>query len=261
MDFREKIARYPGSSEERLLLSHVADLLERGRMRSVPVASGFLSEHEQALVKQLLPELSPSFWGGAEGLARAVCFYLPDYLDDSDLMGEGGPVVALRAAYAEREALSHRDFLGALMGLGITRDCVGDLLLSPGHCDFFVTRTIAPFVLQNLSSAGRTSLQLSELPLSEVIVPQVSFALRRDTVASLRMDAVLSSAFGLSREKAAQAVSARKVSRNGMICEKPDQLVVEGDIFSIRGSGKAALEEVGGKTKKGRIAIVIRKYL
>ena len=260
MDLRGQIAKYPGEPEDRLMLSHALDVLERGRLKNRLFATDFLTPREQALIRQQLGILEPVFFGGAEETERKVCLYLPSHVDKQEF-AEEGPVIALRAHFSAREKLSHRDFLGALMGSGIRRESVGDLFVGEESCDLFVTRAIAPYVLQNLLSAGRAHLSLEEISLSQVVIPERKTQLRRDTVASLRLDGVCSAAFRLSREKAAQAIAAGKVAVNSLPCEKPDRLVKEGDELSLRGSGKAVLEEVSGSTKKGRIAIVIRFYL
>jgi len=261
MQVREMIAKAPCEQEEKILLSHVADVLERGRSRNVPTFTDFLSPREQALVRQVLPMCPCTFWGGREEAERAVCVYLPDYLDEDWLYTDEAPLSALRAEFSEREKLTHRDFLGSLMGCGIQRSAVGDILVSDHSADFFVTRAMAPYINQNLLSAGRVKLSVSEIDLTQVLVPEQKVTEQRDTVASLRLDAVCASAFRLSREKAAVAIQAGRVSLNNLPCEKPDKAVSEGDTISLRGTGKAMLAEVSGKTKKGRIAIVLRRYV
>lgn len=261
MQVREMIAKAPCEQEEKILLSHVADVLERSRSRNIPTFTDFLSPGEQALVKSVLHVYDFTFWGGREDAERCVCVSLPDYLDETWLYTDEAPLTALRAEFSDREKLTHRDFLGSLMGCGIQRSAVGDIMVSDHSCDFFVTKTMAPFIQQNLLSAGRVKLSVSEIDLSEVLIPEQKVSDHKDTVASLRLDAVCASAFRLSREKAAIAIQAGKVSLNNLPCEKPDKQVCEGDALSLRGAGKAMLAEVSGKTKKGRIAIVLRRYV
>ncbi|MBE6954396.1 MAG: RNA-binding protein [Ruminococcaceae bacterium] len=261
MQVREMIAKAPCEPEEKILLSHVADVLERSRSRNIPTFTDFLSPREQALVRSVLNMYDCTFWGGREDAERTVCISLPDYLDKTWLYTSEAPLTALRAEFSDREKLTHRDFLGSLMGCGIQRSAVGDILVSEHSADFFVTRAMAPYIRQNLLSAGRVKLSVSEIDLSEVRIPEQKVTEQRDTVASLRLDAVCASAFRLSREKAAIAIQAGRVSLNNLPCEKPDKAVGEGDSISLRGAGKALLAEVSGKTKKGRIAIVLRRYV
>ena len=200
-------------------------------------------------------------FGGYEDAERAMLVYLPEYLEESWLAQEDSPLVCLRATWFQGDSLSHRDLLGALMGAGIGRETVGDILVDRSRCDFFVTAEIAPYILQNFTSAGRTRLHLEAIPLSQVSVPQAETREIRDTVASLRLDSVISSGFRIGRGLAAQYVSAGKAAIDGLPCEKPDKAVPEGAKISVRGLGKLLLRSVGGQTKKGRVSIIIDRYI
>ncbi len=261
MSLRETIAHLAADKDEEMLLLHIAERMTAAENRNVPAASNFLSGREQMLVSQILHGVQIRFFGGREGAERAVCCYLPEYLDDDWLCSEDGPVAAVRATFFEQDKLTHRDFLGSLMGCGIKRETVGDIYVSEGKCDFLVTREILPYVLQNLESAGRTKLHLEQIPLSELYAPQTKTKTVRDTVSSLRLDGVVSSGFSISRGKAADAIAAGKVEVNFTTCTKADKTVSEGDSISLRGLGKMRLTEVGGNTKKGRISIVIDRFL
>ena len=170
-------------------------------------------------------------------------------------------MVCLRASFYEGDTPTHRDFLGALMGAGIARETVGDICVGKGYCNFFVTDEIAPYILQNLTGAGRVKMQLMQIPLSEVAIPQPETKEIRDTVASLRLDSVISSGFRISRGQAAQYINGGKAAINGLPCEKPDQAVAQGAKISVRGLGKIRLTTVNGETKKGRISILIDRYI
>lgn len=261
MDRRERISHIAQDRDEELLLAHVADKLNAGQTRNVPVSTAFLTKRQQMLIAQLFPEAELCFFGGGENTERAVCVWLPDYLDQSWLFSEDGPVVCVRADYTAQTPLSHRDFLGALMGLGIRRETVGDIFTDTEHTDFLILREILPYVLQNLESAGRTRLRLRPLPLSELCVPPPKTKQIRDTVASPRLDAVVSGGFGISRAKAAELIGAGKAELNYALCQKPDRAVAEGDVISVRGLGKLRLSALGGVSRKGRLGIVIERYI
>ena len=169
--------------------------------------------------------------------------------------------MCLRATFFEGDSPSHRDFLGALMGAGIARETVGDILVSRGSCDFFVTEEIAPYILQNFTGAGRTKLHLEQIPLDAVCVPEPEVKEIRDTLASLRLDSVISAGFRVGRSQAAQYVTTGRAAIDGLPCEKPDKTVAEGMKISVRGLGKIKLQTVGGNTKKGRISVVIHRYV
>ena len=120
---------------------------------------------------------------------------------------------------------------------------------------------IAPYILQNFTSAGRTRLHLEQISLSEVCVPEPEVKEIKDTVSSLRLDSIISSGFRIGRSAAAQYVTAGKAAIDGLPCEKPDKPVTEGMKLSIRGLGKIKLHAINGRTKKDRISVVIHRYV
>ena len=261
MDKQTQIARVAENDEDRLLFAKLYDRLTGAERKNIPGVTGFLSPREQVLTRRLLPDLELRFFGGCEGAERKVCCWLPDYLDESWLTGEDGPMAAVRATYFEKDPLTHRDFLGSLMGLGVKRETVGDIYVGVGTCDFLATREILPFLLQNLTSAGRTKLHVEQLPLEALAAPKAEVKELRDTVSSLRLDSIVGAGFNLARGKAAALIETGKVSLNDLPCLKPDKLLAEGDKVSARGFGKLVLAQVGGRTKKDRISIMLQKYI
>ena len=259
---RNNIEKIAQSSEDKLLLAKIWDKINAGVRKNIPANTGFLSPRELEMTRYLFGELPGLVcFGGYEDAERKMLVYLPDYLDESALSEDSGPLVCLRAMYYEADALTHRDFLGALMGAGIARETIGDICVGKGTCDFFVTAEIAPYILQNFLSAGRTKLHIEQIALSAVSVPVSEVREIRDTLASLRLDSVVSSGFRIGRSLASQYISAGKAAIDGLPCEKPDKPVPEGAKISLRGLGKIKLHCVGGQTKKGRISVVIHRYV
>ena len=170
-------------------------------------------------------------------------------------------MVCLEGTFFEGDDLSHRDILGALMGAGIQRETVGDILVEKGKCLFFTTQEMAPYILDNLRSAGRTVLHLKKVPLEGLSLPEPDFQEIKDTVSSLRLDSVISSGFRIGRSLAADYIRSGRASIDGLPCEKPDKAVSEGSKISVRGLGKVRLASVNGKTKKDRISITVQKYV
>ena len=259
---RSNIEKIAHTSEDKLLLAKVWDKINAALRREIPVATGFLSPRELDMTRYLFGELPGlTAFGGYEDAERKMLVYLPEYLDHSYLTDEESPLVCLRASFYQADALSHRDFLGALMGAGISRECVGDICVGQGCCDFFVTAEIAPYILQNFTSAGRTKISVKAISIKDVNLPQPETQEIRDTVASLRLDSVVSSGFRIGRSLAAQHIAAGRTAIDGLPCEKPDKAVPEGAKISVRGLGKIRLRTVGGQTKKGRISITIDRYI
>ena len=255
----EKIARNP---EDRLLLAKLWDKITAGIRRNIPASTCFLSPRELEMARFLFgDEPGLHAFGGYEDAERKMLCYLPDYLEEESLYDEDSPLVCLRATFFEGDTPSHRDFLGALMGSGIARESVGDICVGKGSCDFFVTAEMAPYIEQNFLSAGRTRLHLKQVPLHSAQIPEPEVKEIKDTLASLRLDSVISSGFRIGRSLASQYVSAGKAAIDGLPYEKPDKAVTEGAKISVRGLGKIKLHHVGGNTKKGRISVVIHRYV
>ena len=259
---RSNIEKIVQSPEDRLLLAKLWDKIQAGIRRCIISNTCFLSLREQEMARYLFGvEPGLTFFGGYDDAERKMLVYLPEYLEDDSLYEADSPVVCLRATFFEEDALSHRDFLGALMGAGIARETVGDICVGKGFCDFFVTAEIAPYVEQNFFSAGRTKLHLSRISLQDAQIPKPEIKEIKDTVASLRLDSVISSGFRIGRSLAAQYISAGKAAIDGLPCEKPDKPVSEGMKISVRGLGKIKLASVNGRTKKDRISVVIHRYV
>lgn len=253
------------SKEDKMLLAAAEDKLQQCARQYMVTNTGFLDLRQRALVESRLRELGRSnqdvswtFFGGYEDAERTIAIFLPDYA----VLEESHPLTVIRAqAPSGGRKLTHRDYLGSLTGLGIKREMVGDILTGETGADIIVLEEIRDFLLFNYGKAGRTSLQLEAVPLQELRVPEVRTVMQKDTVASLRLDNVIASAFSLSRAKACEAIRSGLVFVNSMQAEKTDFQVKEGDKLVLRGKGKAFLREVGQRTRKDRIFIVTERYL
>lgn len=245
-----------------MLLAKLWDKINAGMRRSIMASTCFLSPREQEMARYLFGNADGlHFFGGYEDAERRMLVYLPEYLEEDALSADDSPVICLHAQFYEGDSPNHRDFLGALMGVGIGRETVGDICVGKDYCDFFVTADIAPYLLQNFISAGRAKLRLSAISLSQAIIPEPEVKEIRDTLASLRLDSVISSGFRIGRSLASQYVTAGKAAIDGLPCEKPDKAVAEGMKISVRGLGKIKIKAVNGQTKKGRISVVIDRYV
>ena len=265
MDKAKLIGSLAASSEDELLLARALDRLGKAERKNVPGSTAFLTGREQELVKKLMLGANisgASFFGGYEGAERAVAVYIPDYYDAGEyLSGEDSPVTCLRAEISSYDTLTHRDFLGGILGQGIKREVLGDILLSEGFCDFMVTTEIAPYLLSQLTSIGRARIRLRAIPLSEVVVPKQKTKIIHDTVASLRLDSLMASGFQIGRSKAQTLIAAGRVEVDHLPVTKADRLLEEGTVISARGLGKVRLSAVNGITKKDRISVTIERYL
>ncbi|HHV64673.1 MAG TPA: RNA-binding protein [Peptococcaceae bacterium] len=265
MNKQEVIKKFAPDEEGKLVLARVLDKLTESEEKDILTYTKFLNEQQQHLASCMLKSLKSSrhfFAGGYEGAQRVILYFLPTYLEPelinaNDIL----PLAAVRVEYPAECTLSHRDFLGSLMGLGQTRETVGDILVGQGSCDLVVLEEIKTYLLANWEAVGRVKVKTTAVPLADLRVPEEKYVLIKDTVASLRLDNIISAGFALSRSKAGEALAAGRVRLNYLECMKSDKLVQAGDVISLKGKGKIKLEEISHQTKKGRMAIVIKKYL
>ncbi len=268
MNKTEIINKISTDPNKRILLSHIFDLSERRNGRNVITASDFLSEPDVALAEILINTVKAEnyvFFGGYGDAERKCAVFLPDYYTEDDINDDPSlcDINYIEAAvdkFNEKNAnFSHRDVLGSLMGLGIERDLIGDILADGGTAVFAVKSKIVPFITENLVKISRYPVTITVYDKYEM-APKQDYVTDSDTVASMRLDAVISSVFSISRSAACDAINGGLVSVNGIAVTKSDRCVNEGDKLSLRGKGKAVIDSVGGFSKKGRIRFSYRKY-
>ncbi len=259
---KNKIAKIAQSPEDKILLSKVFDKINNGYMKDIPANTAFLSLRESELCRYLFGAMEGLyFFGGKDSTERKMLVYLPAYIQEAYLYDGESPVVCLRASFHESDTLNHRDFLGALIGAGIARECIGDIYVDTCHCDFFVTAEIAPYLLQNLNTVGRAKIRLEQISLSQAEIPEAKIQEISDTVASLRLDNIISGGFRIPRSRAAQYIASGCVAIDGLPCEKQEKQLTKGAVVSVRGLGKIKLAHIGSQTKKGRTTITIHRYM
>ena len=257
MNELETVRHIAQTSDEVLLLRRLLDK-QRQAQRGQAASSRFLTGHEQVLARQLMTAVQAedyAFWGGYEGAERRILQLWPQWETQNP-----DAVAALRLEYETENALTHRDLLGSLMGLGLTRDAVGDILVSGSSADVLILPELKEFVRQNLERIGRSRVKVSQIPLSQLQMPQQAFRPIRDTVASPRLDSILAAGLHLGRDKAAQLIRSGVVQVDHVDCTKPDRQLQPGALLSVRGYGRLRLESVGEPTRKGRYPVVILKY-
>ena len=246
--------------ENDILLDSIEKKIDQCIVYGKFASSSFLDMRQRHLAEGLCRRqkgLSYTFYGGYQDAERTVAVFLPEYTSLED----NNPLTLLRITQNGHEELSHRDYLGSLVGLGIKREMVGDILVRKCGADIIVLKNIADFLLLHYEKAGRVNLQVEIVPIESLIIPDARFEIKRHTVASLRFDSVVATAFSMSRSSAVQAINDGIAYINSQQCEKIDRIVKEGDKLTLRGKGKAILENVGCVTRKDRTAIVIKRYL
>ncbi len=263
MDKRALLDQYSATPEERIMLSQVLDHMTAAQRKSIPSCTAFLSPHERICAERLLASLGGAQFlslGGYPDAERRVLLFLPDWMDAA-AVDAAEYLALLRCSWYEGDSLTHRDFLGALMGMGVRRDTIGDILVGQSSCDLVLLPGVAAFLRDSLLSAGRVHLKVERIALSDISVPAQARRVIHDTVATLRLDSVLAVAFSTSRSKAAQLIASGRCAVNWQETDRTSLLLKEGDVISCRGLGKCRLAQVGALSRKGRINVTVERYL
>jgi len=237
------------------------ELSEQAFQKNIVCATKFLDPAESAAAEVFLRTKKDTryiFSGGYDGAERARLFFLPDWMCAEDFLCD--EYISRICAKYSFGTLTHRDFLGALMALGIKREAIGDILVFDDCAYIFCTPQISAFITENLTKAGRTGIKCEVCPLSDIRVPEPEFETVRGTVASLRADSIVSLAFSISRTSAAELIRDGKLSVDHIEEPSPSREITQDTLLSLRGYGRAKLYDIGGISKKGRHFIELHVF-
>ena len=247
--------------EEHELLRRAEDLRERCERSGTLCATHFLTPAERLRLERWAktqPDCRLVFSGGHPDCERCVAFFLPDYLEPDwlDLSGQI-KAIELTAAFGSP---GHRDYLGALLGMGVGREWLGDIWVKDNTAVIFCLPGVERHLL-SIDKVGRCTVRARSLTLEAVPAPERRVKEKSFSVQSLRLDAVVGGLFDLSRTEAARQIAAGNVSLNYELSIKTDSPVREGDILSLRGRGKGKITGTGGTSRKGRLFVYGEIYL
>jgi len=245
---------------DRQLVARVMDCCEIASQREQVKHTDFLDPFHRDFVRPLVKNffgIRHVEDGGYLKAEKQRMLIFPDYYRPEDIEV---PITALEISLSDpTRVLSHRDYLGAIIGLGLQRGAVGDIIAFEGGAHAMVASEVAGAVL-GLQEVNKFNAEVAEIPPYDIMVEEQPQRTITSTVASLRLDAVLSSGLGVGRSKAADLVKADKVKVNWRRIKQPAFQLNQGDVLSVRGKGRLELAEVGTKTRKGRIRIVLKKF-
>ena len=250
------------NKEEMMLQKRLIELSDLSYRRDIVTFSDFLNLNELNILHTTPRNLFPAryeTYGGYEPAERQMVAFLPDAL----YYEYRYPISVLRISPANRkfaENLSHRDFLGGILHLGIERSCLGDLLVEDGVCHVFVTDAMADFICHELTRVRHTVVKTEKIDETAFsFTPRLETI--KGTVASVRLDTVLSVAFPMSRSRLTGLIEGGKVFVNGKLITSNGYRLKEEDIISVRGMGKMVYQGILSETKKGRQYIQVGKYI
>ncbi len=245
--------------ESEFFLPRIRDAVRLSEISSMPRFVGFLTATEAAEAERTAKAEGGliSFFGGYASAERVFFGAFPERCEDK---ARFWPIEAVTFSYRVQDKLSHRDVLGALMSLGIARETVGDILIEDGRAVAFLNRDILPAVMNGIDKIGRVGVTLRE-GFTEPLPEGSKTKELSDTVASLRLDAVVAALVGTSRGKALELIQNGLVSVNSLMVEKSVRTIKSGDRITVRGVGKFTVDSVDGMTKKGRIILKAKKFI
>ena len=258
---KEKILRFFKGTEEEETAVKLVDMAKwaesSGKFRLTP----FLSPYEQDIAETVAANfagVAVDFFGGYHGAERQRAMF-------TDKTFGGKPsfeIVAIEAKWkTEFTRLSHRDVLGSVMSLGIDRGVVGDMIATGESANILTDEKMSDYFIENLTQIGGAKVECEICELSSIAPKEERVKEISATVASLRVDAVAAAGFGFSRSKAAADIAADKVKLNWQGIKNASVAIKEGDVLSMRGRGRLEVAEVRGNTKKGRIALLLKRYI
>lgn len=248
---------------ERFLSAHISDLCRKSRGSGVPRFSSFLNEREAMIAGEAAraERSCPVFYGGYDGAARTVCgFFEQTFAEDFDEIARNGlfPVRAVTFSFRNCDRLSHRDFLGAVLGVGLKRETVGDIAVSEGSAVVFCLDAAAELVL-GITKIGRTGV-VAENGVTKPIVKSEPLKIET-TVSSMRLDCIVGACINVSRDKSASLIKSGLVSADFSVCLEVSSIVKENTVLSIRGYGRFRMSKIVGETQKGRLRVVLEKFV
>ena len=266
MDKSALIGRYAKTEEDKFVLANILDKEAARTNRSVLTGTKFMTEHWKTLGEAMLLETGAPFMtvGGYPDAERCIFVFLPDYFEPEQI--EADPSLAgvtllsvTPDKYFKEAALTHRDYLGALLALGIERDTLGDILVAEGAAQLICLSETAAVIQEQLTSVGRCKVYTQVI--SAVTFQEHRWQEEIVNVSSLRLDAVVAAAFRISRSEAVQAIERELVTVSGVTVSKCSAMLTEGDRLSLRGKGKVRYDGIVRETKKERLNIRLQRYL
>lgn len=247
--------------DDKRLLARVEDALECAENGRASRFIGFLDERQTVLVRGWMERHARHtrwcLFGGYEEAERVFLGIFTDYDNRGE---ESFPVTPVGFSYRPTAQLTHRDVLGSLMGCGIAREKVGDILCTDGLAVVFVHSDLAAFISRELTKIGREGV-CSQCPFQGELPQTRAYLPLSGTVASVRLDAILKVLLGCSREKASDMIRLSLVSINHQLCMSVSTVISAGDLISVKGKGRFVIDDLSGLSSKGRVIVQARKYV
>jgi len=245
-------------NDERPFIDMVQDWVEQVNMQYAPVLTEFLDPRQAFILETLVrqeTELSFRFFGGYEAAERRRCLIFPEYYEP---VQEDFEIELFSIHYPKKfTTLSHGKILGSLIGTGIRREFLGDIISDGENWQVFVAKEISHYIQLQATKIGNVKVRLEERSYTDILTPKDDWTDEKATVSSLRLDNVVGTIFNISRQRAKQLIETGKIKVNWTPMQRPDFLLDLLDIVSVRGFGRLQIQAIEGTTKKGKIRLTL----
>lgn len=246
--------------ERSVLLHHVEDLCRRSQDQCMQVHTCFLTGGELAAAQRVVkgyPDVEGVVAGGFAECDRNMLCIFPSFLP---FQADAVPLDLLKITLRSQDQLSHRDYLGSLLGLGVHRERIGDIYCFPGHAFAAVDRSISGYLASQLEKVGRCGVQEVRIVSADEAQIRREYEEITDTIPSPRLDCVVAGVARLPRARAQELIHGGLVEVDHVCRTKNDQEVASGHVLSIRGHGRYIIDDMSRMTRKGRLVLRARKY-
>lgn len=248
------------SKQDDYLIANIKNYINNATYKFTPKFTNFLDEHQQVIAKQILASQkfqSYFFYGGTVNCKRFMLGIFPDSIDISTTVF---PITPIKISFSGMTKLTHSDFLGSIMGLQLERDCVGDIIVKECYAIVFVKNEVAEFVIQNLKKIGRANVTTC-IEQDEIPVINQEYSCIKGTVASMRLDCIISLLMNKSRAIAVETILSKRVFVNYSEVTDISQKIIPTDVVVIRGYGKFLIDNDISLTKKNRFHVTVKKFI
>lgn len=254
---RDKYTSHIKDNDKVIEMRRIIDKIEIVTNNHSCESTDFLDPYERILAKSILNRFDEIDYlenGGIIQTERQIITIYPSYYNHENIPQD---IMALRM-YGNLEGLSHKDFLGAILNLGIKRSKIGDILVHEDYVDVVVKKDIGDFFLFNLEKVGNKKVNLEEIAPDSISPAKSLYREISKNLSSYRLDVYISSSYNLSRQESMDIIKAGYVKVNWESIDKPSKELEVGDTISVRGYGRSVLHSVEGLSKKGKIKATIR---
>ncbi len=257
---REEYIKHINDPIDKITIRRILDKIEQTLQKHTIESTNFLNPHEIYLAKSVLNRFSDLNYlisGGYEKAERKIITIYPEYYFEDDIDIAVSPL----KISGEIKHLTHKDYLGSVLSLGLERDKIGDILIYKEYSIVMVKKELENYIIFNLNKIKNINVKTSISAIEEIKAPEMKYKESIEFLLSLRLDSIISATFNLSRKESFKIIKREDVKVNFELIDKPSREIQIGDLISVRGFGRFILYDIKGKSKGDRFICIVRTIL